>query len=168
MQATVLEAPIQRLAEVGEISIAFEIEGGTKDYDRYEGNHPADWARRLDVSNWGLFFAEAKGKRVGAAVLRLPEPGLAELWDLRVAPEWRRQGVGRALLRAAEEWAATQGCDRLRVETQDVNVAACRFYESHGFELRATNHGAYPECPQETQLLWYKEPVAKDGRRGAT
>jgi ribosomal protein S18 acetylase RimI-like enzyme len=157
VEATVVEASIQRLAEVGGISIAFETEGGTKDYDRYAGNRPADWANRFDTSDWGLFFAESEGEGVGAAVLRLPEPGLAELWDLRVAPECRGQGVGTALLAAAEEWSSARGCDRLRVETQDVNVAACRFYESHGFELRERKPGAYPECPNEVQLLWYKD-----------
>lgn len=161
-------ASIRHLCEVGAISIAFEVDGRVKDYDRYEGNHPADWARRFDVSEWGLYFATLDGERVGAAVVRVPSPGEALLWDLRVAPGLRGQGIGTALLEAVEEWATERKCKRLEVETQDINVAACRFYRARGFELGATNPGAYPECPEEVQLLWYKGLIAKEGRRGAT
>ena len=159
VDATVRVAPIRHLHEVGAISIAFEVDGRVKDYDSYEGNSPADWARRFDVSGWGLYFATLDDERVGAAVVRIEPPGQALLWDLRVAPGSRGQGIGAALLAAGEEWARARGCGRLNVETQDINVAACRFYESRGFRLGATNPGAYPECPGETQLLWYKDLV---------
>lgn len=45
----------------------------------------------------------------------------------------------------------------LMAETQDVNVPACRFYARQGFMLGAVNHGAYPDLPNEVQLLWQKE-----------
>ena len=60
---------------------------------------------------------------------------LAVLWDIRVAPSSRRRGVGAALFCAATEWAAATGYQELKVETQNVNVAACRFYGRHGCEL---------------------------------
>jgi GNAT superfamily N-acetyltransferase len=84
---------------------------------------------------------------------------LAVLWDIRVAPSTRRCGVGAALFEAAEAWASAKGCRQLKVETQNVNVAACRFYARRGCELRATHGGAYSELPDEIQLLWYKDLV---------
>jgi len=45
----------------------------------------------------------------------------------------------------------------LKVETQNANVGACRFYARHGFVLRAANRFAYPLFPAEIQLLWYRE-----------
>ena len=81
---------------------------------------------------------------------------LAVLWDIRVAPPFRRTGVGRHLFDAVETWARPQGCRELKIETQDVNVAACRFYAAMGCELRVVRPGAYPEHPEETQMLWYK------------
>jgi GNAT superfamily N-acetyltransferase len=82
-----------------------------KDYDGMPGEHPAGWAERFDVSRWGVFAAWMAGRRVGGAVVAFRTPGLdmlegrddlAVLWDVRVAPEARGQGVGSALFRAAE------------------------------------------------------------------
>jgi hypothetical protein len=45
----------------------------------------------------------------------------------------------------------------LKIETQNTNVGACRFYERQGCELRAIHRAAYPQFPEEIQLLWYKD-----------
>ena len=39
------------------------------------------------------------------------------------------------------------------VETQNVNVAACRFYERQGCVLKQANPDAYPQLPEEIQLI---------------
>jgi hypothetical protein len=50
-----------------------------------------------------------------------------------------------------------RGCRRLKVETQNTNVPACRLYASQGCTLGAIHRFAYPELPEEIQLLWYKD-----------
>jgi GNAT superfamily N-acetyltransferase len=80
----------------------------------------------------------------------------AILWDIRVSPHARRAGIGTALFRRAEQWALQHGRRALEVETQNINVPACRFYERHGCFLRAANRDAYPEAPDEVQLIWRK------------
>jgi GNAT superfamily N-acetyltransferase len=136
-----------------------------KDYDAL-GNRPTDWARSFDVSRWGLLSAWVEGRRAGGAVIAFATPGLhvlggredlAVVWDLRVSPELRGRGVGSALFAAAENWARARGCRELEVETQHVNVPACRFYARQGCTLRAVHRLAYPELPGEVQLLWGKD-----------
>jgi GNAT superfamily N-acetyltransferase len=136
-----------------------------KDYDAIEGGGVTQWAKLFDMTNWGLIAAHLGGWRVGGTVIAFNTKGvdmlenrgdLAVLWDLRVHPEFRRQKVGSTLFRAAEEWAMRRGCRQLKVETQNINFAACRFYARHGCVLEAVNHFAYREFPDETQLLWYK------------
>ena len=136
-----------------------------KDYDAISGEGPTRWAHRFDLSSWGVLLARVDGRPVGAAVIAFDTPGvdmlegrrdLAVLWDLRVAPDARGQGVGAALFRAAEEWARARGCTELKIETQNINVPACRFYAAQGCVLRAANRTAYPELPDEIQMLWYK------------
>ena len=49
------------------------------------------------------------------------------------------------------------------METQNVNVAACRFYESRGFFLKRVDPYAYPDLPSEAQFLWYKSINTSSG-----
>ena len=115
-----------------------------KDYDATEGDGPARWPERFDISNWGLVSARRDGARVGGAVIAFRTAGLrmlggrddvAVLWDIRVSPAERGAGIGSALFRAAGDWAAGRGCGWLKIETQNVNAAACRFYQKVGCTL---------------------------------
>lgn len=139
-----------------------------KDYDAEEGGDPALWPRRFDTSTWTVISAWAGAERVGGVVLIADPAGidmlegrndLALIWDLRVAPAYRGRGVGSRLIAAAVAWARSNGCRELKVETQNINVGACRFYERQGFELRSVVAGAYPRLPDELQMLWYR-PVS--------
>lgn len=82
---------------------------------------------------------------------------LAVLWDIRVRPEARSSGTGSLLFRAVEAWARDRGCRTLKVETQNTNVPACRFYRRMGCALGAFDRFAYADLPDEVQLMWIKE-----------
>ncbi len=135
-----------------------------KDYDTI-GDRPQDWADRFDTSQWFMLLAHGDGVAVGGATVALGGAGLdmlearndlAVLWDVRVAPPFRGRRVGRALFEAAEAWARTRVCIELKVETQNINVPACRLYAALGCRLRIVRPNAYPLCPGEDQFLWYK------------
>ena len=148
---------------------AMEEHPWTKDYDSYEDGGPGDRPRHYDLSAWGLLLARDGAEAVGGAAVAVDPPGvmeltrrsdLATLWDLRVALSRRRQGVGAQLLAAAIEWARTRGFRQLRVETQNVNVPACRFYRSRGCTLEGIDRQAYvgtPGVADEVMLNWYLE-----------
>lgn len=177
------------LSEYAKVSIAFVVErilevtlvnrglGGMsltetaladpylKDYDAVEEEGPARWAKRFDISSWGMLGAYRDGARVGGAVIACRTPGLrmlggrndvAVLWDIRVLPGQRGAGVGSVLFQAAEDWAHARDCSWLKIETQNVNAAACRFYQKMGCSLGAVDRFAYPQLPDEVQLLWWK------------
>lgn len=157
---TVVFADSRLLVEVDAVSDPY-----VKDYDAIPGNHPTDWPLRFDVSEWGILVAESGGARVGGAVIARDGRGLemleertevAALWDIRVAPALRGQGIGSELFRAAEDWALARGARWFKIETQNINVPACRFYERHGCTLEAANSNAYPDFPDEVQLIWCK------------
>ena len=135
-----------------------EVSPYVKDYDALE--HPTGWFR-WDLSQWGMLLIEG----VAGAIIAFQTDeinmlegrrDLAVLWDIRVHPTHRGKGLGRQLFVAVEQWARTKGCTELKIETQQVNVDACRFYHSLGCELRQVHRGVYEGLPGEVQLLWYR------------
>lgn len=136
-----------------------------KDYDAIPSNDPLSWAARFEVHHWLFLAAYVERRRIGGAVIVVDstevvrlggQPTYALLWDLRIAPGYRRRGVGRALLVEAEAAARAAGCGGLEVETQDVNVAACRLYATSGYTVRRAQADAYHDAPGETKLSWVK------------
>ena len=195
MPVRIAEFGAELLGRYGEVPIAFrvetvfrveELDGGVgglglveaplaqpyvKDYDALAPGGPANWARRFDVSNWGLFQAADAGRAVGGAVVAFGCPqvhmlggrdDLALLWDIRVHPARRDEGIGTALFRHAADWAAARGCTQLKIETQSVNVPACRFYAARGCRLSAIDRHAYtdPRVAHETMLIWMLDLLA--------
>ena len=74
-----------------------------KNHDELEGEGPANWRLIFNVSKWAFFLAEIQGKLAGAATVAFDTPevdmlegrrDLATLWDIRVYPEVRNNGVG--------------------------------------------------------------------------
>lgn len=141
-----------------------------KDYDAIDGEGPSSWSDRFDVSRWGFIVARSNRQRIGGAVIAFDSAGvemlerrrdLAVLWDIRVEAAFRCHGVGTSLFQAAEQWSAKRGCRQLKVETQNTNLAACRFYAQQGCTLGAVNRLAYPNLPNEIQMVWYKDLVSQ-------
>jgi ribosomal protein S18 acetylase RimI-like enzyme len=137
-----------------------------KDYDALENERPSRWPTRFDLSNWGIFSAFDGTKRIGGAAVAWKTPAifmlegdddLACLWDLRVAPEYRGRGVGKKLFEKTVNWARDRKCRLFKVETQNINAPACRFYERQGCHLGGFNLHAYPETMNEIALYWYRK-----------
>lgn len=63
-----------------------------------------------------------------------------EIVGLVVDASQRRSGVGRALVHAAEEWAASRGATALRVRSNVTRVESHPFYESLGYSRQKTQH----------------------------
>src|SRR5262245_3857985 len=88
--------------------------------------------------NQALFVADDGGQVVAsvhvAANPYLENDPSAEILGLVVADGYRSQGVGRALVSAAEEWAARLGCGVVRVRSNTIRTRAHAFYDRAGFQ----------------------------------
>ncbi len=141
----------------------------TKDYDAYEEGGPERWPERFDMRSWGLFLSLEDDRVVGGAARAFDAPDLnmlegrrdlAVLWDLRVHPDVRGRGIGTELLEHATRWSHKRGCQELKIETQNVNVPACRLYAKLGCRLGSINRYGYAQdsaLSHEAMLVWYRD-----------
>jgi ribosomal protein S18 acetylase RimI-like enzyme len=123
----------------------------TKRYSIKEVFAPwAGWKR-------GWVADDAGSVRGFAAVEHEPWHQRLVLWFLYIAPEFRRQGVGRALLEQVEAYGRELRASHVWLETSNVNVPGVRAYERLGYALcgaDARYYGAY--MPGETALYLAK------------
>ncbi|OGT27264.1 MAG: hypothetical protein A2Z17_00890 [Gammaproteobacteria bacterium RBG_16_66_13] len=112
-----------------------------------EGGYPAqpeDLRRRLETlpREDRLLLAMSGETVLGYAHLRVTRDLLneetAEVVALVVGKPWRRGGVGRRLIAAAESWALESGRARLLLRTDVVRTDAHAFYIALGYEEAAT------------------------------
>jgi GNAT superfamily N-acetyltransferase len=91
----------------------------------------------------GLLVAEVNGAVVGMVHVNrwanLVVDDTAEIVAFIVGDLWRSQGIGHALLEAAEDWARQRGCSTLQVRTNIVRQRAHEFYFQNGFRQVKTS-----------------------------
>lgn len=90
-----------------------------------------------------ILVAEESGRVVGFAeiYLRQPDPDNlaltptihAHLQSLLVTSTFRRKGIGRRLLRAAEAWAIERGAVELRLDIWEFSTNPFGFYQKSGY-----------------------------------
>lgn len=136
-----------------------------KDLGQYEVMTGID--KRFDIRNWAFYMAFLDDMPIGAMTVlyQCPEiimlngrDDISLLWDIRVDPEYQKRGVGSTLLNIAQKWSKEKGVRQLKIECQNNNVAACKFYHQQGAYLGAIDEYAYcghDEVEHEAQLIWY-------------
>jgi GNAT superfamily N-acetyltransferase len=102
---------------------------------------PAEFAERLrrtvEAGDLEILAARSEERILGVAVLAY-RPNIssggqfASIEDLYVSQQSRRQGVGRALLRAASERCAELGISYVEVQVEEAGAEA--FYTALGYE----------------------------------
>lgn len=81
----------------------------------------------------------------------------ASIDRLIVLENSRGNGIGTELLHAAKEWAHQKEMKGVMLETQDVNLLACRFYLKNNFEIGAVDTKLYSNSKfkDETAIFFY-------------
>ena len=141
------------------------VEPYSKDLGQYA--RATDLARQFDLSNWAFLMAYDAKTPVGGAIVVCQSPeinmlagrkDLGVLWDIRVEQNHQAKGVGTMLFEHVTAWCKARELKQLKIECQNNNVAACKFYQKQGASLGEINTYAYyldAECANETQLIWY-------------
>ncbi len=109
--------------------------------------HVAPWT----IGNFRDALAAGYSARVGERANRIVaygvlmiSPGEAQILNLSVVEDARREGLGRALLRHFVDDASDFFVDQIFLEVRASNLAAIRLYESEGFAPVARRVSYYP------------------------
>jgi ribosomal protein S18 acetylase RimI-like enzyme len=119
-------------------------------YPRSPGLLVEDWTKRD-----GLLVATMESEIVGyACLMNNMSPKTTWITDLVVIRRHRRQGIGTALILAAQEWAMQKNNRRIILEMQPKNYPAIKLTQKLGFELCGYNDHYYEN--QDIALFFSK------------
>lgn len=80
---------------------------------------------------------------VGFAIGLVEGDGTGHVVVLGVAPEWRRRGIGRELMRRLEHGFRRRGVTLFHLEVRTTNDGARRLYEGLGYSVAGRRLGYY-------------------------
>lgn len=80
-------------------------------------------------------------------------PHYCKVTILGVRPEFRRKGIGRALMLEILKTAKGLDLDRAKLEVNTKN-SAVRLYESLGFKVEAVEEGYYDKSGGDAYIMW--------------
>ncbi len=159
--------PVQIDKGVGGISFVEQaVSPYIKNYEEF-GSGAENWHKRFDTSNWVRFAViDKKGSFIGGATVAYKTDNvnmlegrddISVLWDLRVHPDHRGKGIGKSLISRVADWSKSKGCVMVKIETQNINSNACKFYSAMGCCLGGIKMHEYKEegLESEVMLFWY-------------
>jgi GNAT superfamily N-acetyltransferase len=108
--------------------------------------------QQFDPPHGRLLLVEVDGRIVGVAAMHQTGEKIGEIKRMYVRREFRRQGIGRALLEALIAEAQASGYNQLRLDSARFMHAAHDLYRSAGFK----EIDPYPESeiPAQFQSHW--------------
>jgi ribosomal-protein-alanine acetyltransferase len=113
--------------------------------------HAAPWTfgnfRDALAAGYSARVGEREGRIVAYGVL-MYAPGEAQLLNLSVVPDARREGIGRELLRAFVADAERFGAEQVFLEVRVSNEPAISLYEDAGFVPVGRRAAYYPADPR--------------------
>ena len=122
-------------------------------YVKQYGFEQDDYSDFISNSESTVYFAYVDGLLAGQIVLKRNWNNYAWINDFVVDVEFRRHGIGCALMQQAVVWAKDKQLPGIMLETQDVNVPACRFYEKFGLTLRGFDTHLYTGSSPDTNEI---------------
>jgi ribosomal-protein-alanine N-acetyltransferase len=108
--------------------------------------------REALTSAWTFALVGQTSRGVGGYLVGREAAGTGEVLNLAVAPEFRRRGMGEALLQAGLATFRRGNVDEVFLEVRESNTSARALYERHGFRP-VGQRSAYYRNPKEDALV---------------
>jgi [ribosomal protein S18]-alanine N-acetyltransferase len=121
--------------------------------------HAAPWSlgnfRDALLAGYQTLVAECDHRIIAFGVLMLA-PGEAQILNVSVVPDHRREGLGRAIMKRFLDTARARGAEQCFLEVRASNAGAIALYATEGFVTVGRRDGYYPmtaTTPREDALV---------------
>jgi len=151
-----MKVELRRLV-AGDLDAVEEIE---------RASYPTPWSRAMFASelqkpsSLAIGAYHDAGELVGYAIVSR----YVDAWhvmNIAVVPDFRRRGIGRALLERLFEVTSADPRRGYTLEVRVSNADAIRLYERLGFEPRGVRRGYYTDNREDALIMW-REPAATE------
>jgi ribosomal-protein-alanine N-acetyltransferase len=105
-------------------------------------------------SPWTFGLVAHRGNGVAGYLIGREVAGTGEVLNLAVAPDYRRHGVARALLRAALRYLRKRRVEEVFLEVRESNQSAQALYLSSGFRPVGQRAAYYRNPKEDALVLW--------------
>ncbi len=122
--------------------------------------YPLPWTAQafidaLDRDYYLFLKAEADGVLAGYCGYQRSFE-IADITNVTVKPEFRRQGIARRMLRELMQEGRKRGVERFTLEVRRSNEPAIALYNSLGFYEEGVRRGYYESPREDALILWTK------------
>ena len=154
----IFRAGLQDISDLRKIEIACELSPWT--VTGYE-------SELLRPDSAAFIAAKANRELVGFIIGRIPQAsgGAAEIYNIGILPNFRRQGIGKVLLTEFVDTCLGVGVPEVWLEARISNHEAIKFYQLNGFETNGTRPNFYQNPREDAQLMTLKlvhgQPLTK-------
>jgi ribosomal protein S18 acetylase RimI-like enzyme len=136
------QADIESIMKLWKELMNFHIERDS--YFDIANNAPEKFAKfikeKLDSNDYCILVAEDNGRVVGYCLAKKDKhplfkaPDYSEIFDLVITREFRRKGIGSALLDKVFNWCFEKGIKRVEVKVALANEVSRKFWRKMGFK----------------------------------
>ena len=148
-----------RPAQLKDLDVLMDIENRSFDIDRLTRR---SFRYLLTRANAETLVYEDEGRLTGyVMVLFNTGTSLARMYSLAVDPDVRGHGIGRALIKAAEDSVREHDCISLRLEVRRDNADAMHLYEKLGYKQFGTLPDYYEDHMEAIRYEKYLAPQLK-------
>jgi ribosomal protein S18 acetylase RimI-like enzyme len=107
------------------------------------------------LSESSIFLASSNGKIQGIIALYSIEESILEIKNLAVVPSFQKRGLGKHLIKFAENFAKVNGYTKLRICTGNTSTHQLALYQKLGFQKKDKISNFF--------LEHYLEPIFENG-----
>lgn len=126
------------------------------EYQCFKDPYPMDLLMHLRETNpLSFLVAEMGGKIIGYVIGTIRWGNVGHVLNIGVDPQYRRKGVGTALMERLMDYFKKRGVKKVRLEARESNIGARQFYSCLGFS--EVGRVPYYYSDGETAVLFERE-----------